>query len=79
MEASGAEVKVKKGTSVPERSRTWAGAWLKTQLHQCECDEEEDARSECFGAMAPTLSGVFLFLCVTSVSASSSFCVSVFP
>lgn len=46
MQTSGAKLKVKKDSSVPERRQKQTGMWVKTQFKQSESEEEVDARLE---------------------------------
>ena len=69
VQTSGAKLKVKKDSSVPERRQKQAGMWVKTQFKQSESEEAVEARSECRGH----------HVCSGHLPHSRSVCVSLSP
>ena len=69
VQTSGAKLKVKKDSSVPERRQKQAGMWVKTQFKQSESEEAVEARLECRGH----------HVCSGHLPHSRSVCVSLSP
>lgn len=65
VQASGAKLKVKKDSSVPERRQKWAEMWVKTQFKQRQSDEEVAARSERWGHCSALRGSFALYLRVS--------------